>query len=290
VFMAGRALIGIAIGGFWSMSAATAMRLVAPHRIPEALALVNGGNALATVVAAPLGSFLGGMIGWRWAFFSVVPVAALAFCWKLLSLPSMPTGQQPTAGKLLSLLKIPYVTLGMAATAFFFMGQFTLFTYLRPFLESVAHVSSNTLSLLLLVIGVAGFIGTTLIGFLLRKALYRTLSLMPLVLAAIAVLLLLFGDVLVTDGILLAIWGLIATAAPVGWWTWLSRALPQDSEAGGGLMVAVIQLAIMLGAELGGRLFDQKGYQATFLASALLLLLAAILAMLTARANVSATP
>ncbi|RYF35735.1 MAG: MFS transporter, partial [Comamonadaceae bacterium] len=28
VFMAGRALIGVAIGGFWSMSAATAMRLV----------------------------------------------------------------------------------------------------------------------------------------------------------------------------------------------------------------------------------------------------------------------
>jgi len=88
-FIAGRALIGVAIGGFWSMSAATAMRLVPDRQVPRALAIVNGGNALATVVAAPLGSFLGGIVGWRWAFFCVVPVAAIAFGWKLASLPRM---------------------------------------------------------------------------------------------------------------------------------------------------------------------------------------------------------
>lgn len=49
VFMLGRALIGVAIGGFWSLSAATAMRLVEPAQVPRALAIVNGGNALATV-------------------------------------------------------------------------------------------------------------------------------------------------------------------------------------------------------------------------------------------------
>src|SRR5450830_79897 len=89
VFMLGRALIGIAIGGFWSLSAATAMRLVPEDQVPQALAIVNGGNALATVVAAPLGSFLGGMIGWRGAFFCVVPVAVVAGAWLLVSLPSL---------------------------------------------------------------------------------------------------------------------------------------------------------------------------------------------------------
>jgi predicted MFS family arabinose efflux permease len=79
VFMLGRALIGIAIGGFWSMSAATAMRLVPDAEVPRALAILNGGNALATVVAAPAGSYLGAIIGWRLAFFCVVPVAAVAF-------------------------------------------------------------------------------------------------------------------------------------------------------------------------------------------------------------------
>jgi len=68
VFMIGRALIGVAIGGFWSLSAATAMRLVPEDQITRAMAIVNGGNALATVIAAPLGSFLGALIGWRGAF------------------------------------------------------------------------------------------------------------------------------------------------------------------------------------------------------------------------------
>ena len=88
-YMAGRALIGIVVGGFWSMSAATAMRLVPVHRVPLALAIFNSGNALATVVAAPLGSWLGSVVGWRGAFFCLVPVAIIAFVWQLLSLPSM---------------------------------------------------------------------------------------------------------------------------------------------------------------------------------------------------------
>lgn len=89
VFMLGRALIGVAIGGFWSLSAATAMRLVPDDQVPQALAIVNGGNALATVVAAPLGSFLGAIIGWRGAFFCIVPVAAIALVWLLLDRKSV---------------------------------------------------------------------------------------------------------------------------------------------------------------------------------------------------------
>src|SRR3954471_13670197 len=58
VLMAGRALLGVVIGGFWSMSAATVMRLVSETEVPRALAVLNGGNALATTVAAPLGSYL----------------------------------------------------------------------------------------------------------------------------------------------------------------------------------------------------------------------------------------
>jgi predicted MFS family arabinose efflux permease len=284
VFMVGRAFIGVAIGGFWSMSAATAMRLVPREQVPRALAVVNGGNALATVVAAPLGSFLGGVVGWRGAFFCVVPVAALAFGWKLLSLPSMKPGRAGTPGQLLGLLKRPSVALGMAATSLFFMGQFSLFTYLRPFLETVTHAGVSTLSLMLLLVGVAGFVGTSLIGAFLNEGLYRTLAVIPLIMAAIAVALVAAGSSTAVTAVLLAVWGLVATSAPVGWWTWLARTLPQDAEAGGGLMVAVVQLAIMLGATVGGLVFDASGYRATFGMSAAILLAAAVLAVLAARA------
>jgi predicted MFS family arabinose efflux permease len=283
IFMLGRAFIGIVIGGFWSMSAATAMRLVPSDKVPRALAILNGGNALATVIAAPLGSFLGGLIGWRGAFFFVVPIAVIVFVWQMISLPSMKTASRTSPVAVFNLLKQPIVALGMAAVSIFFMGQFALFTYLRPFLEIVEHVDVSTLSLLLLGMGVTGFIGTVLIGRFLTDGLYRTLIVIPILMAFIAAALIFSAGGVAMTAVLLALWGLFATSAPVGWWTWIARTLPQDAEAGGGLMVAVVQLAITFGAVVGGVLFDSSGYVATFSVSALLLLVAGLLAMQTAR-------
>ncbi|MEM8513354.1 putative MFS family arabinose efflux permease [Massilia sp. MP_M2] len=285
LFMVGRALIGVAIGGFWSMSAATAMRLVPTADVPRALAILNGGNALATVIAAPVGSYLGGVIGWRGAFFCLVPVAMLALAWLWFSLPALRPEHRQAPASMFTLLKRPAVCLGMAAASLFFMGQFALFTYLRPFLETVTRVDVSMLSLMLLVLGVAGFIGTTLIGSVLKARMYPVLIAIPLIMAAIAVGLLIVGQSVAATMVLLAIWGLVATAAPVGWWTWLARTLPRDAEAGGGLIVAVVQLAIMLGATGGGLLFDAMGHRATFGFSAAVLVAASLLALLAARAG-----
>ncbi|KVK53985.1 hypothetical protein L901_19055 [Agrobacterium sp. D14] len=282
IFMIGRALIGVVIGGFWSMSTATAMRLVPEQHVPKALAIFNGGNALATVVAPPAGALLGATIGWRGAFFCVVPIAVIVFVWQMISMPSMKAERRPGSGNVFRLFNRPIVALGMASIGLLFMGQFALFTYVRPFLETVTRVDVSTLSLVLLGIGIAGLIGTSLIGFFLKKTLYRTVILIPVGMAVIAAILIAFGANLAITAAALGVWGLIGTAAPVGWGTWLVRSLPQDAEAGGGLMVAVIQLAITLGAVLGGVLFDFSGYQLTFAASAVILLLAAVLAMRTA--------
>ncbi|MEB2646151.1 MFS transporter [Pseudomonas canadensis] len=285
VFMLGRALIGVAIGGFWSLSAATAMRLVPEPQVPRALAIVNGGNALATVIAAPLGSFVGGLIGWRGAFFCVVPVATLAAAWLMISLPSIKAQGVAKNSSLLHLMKRTPVALGMLAVSVFFMGQFMLFTYLRPFLEAVTQVSASGLSLILLVLGLAGFAGTFVIERFLKKSLFLTLGIIPLVMAGIALALVIFGSSTAITTLLLGLWGLVATAAPVGWWTWLSKTLPDDAETGGGLMVAIIQLAIASGAIVGGLMFDLSGYQATFELSAAVLSVAALLTWLATRAS-----
>ena len=281
-FMLGRALLGVAIGGFWSMSTATVMRLVPESAVPKALAILNGGNALAAIVAAPVGSFLGSIVGWRGAFITVVPLAAVALCWQLLSLPSMPSSEASRSTNALRLLARPAVGFGMGAILFLFMGQFALFTYVRPFLESVVRVNAATLSLLLLVMGVTGLIGTMMIGALLKRSLYAVVVAIPLTMAAIAVALMAFGSWLPGAALLLGAWGLIGTPAPVGWGTWLSRTLPADAEAGGGLMVAIIQLGITLGATVGGILYDTSGYQATFGLSTALLVVSGLLALVAA--------
>jgi predicted MFS family arabinose efflux permease len=284
VLMAGRALIGVVIGGFWSMSASTLMRLVAEDQVPRALALLNGGNALATTIAAPLGSFLGQFIGWRGAFFSVVPLAVITLLWLLATLPSMPSARASGSTNAFKILRKPHVPLGIAAVTLLFMGQFALFTYLRPFLETVTRVDVSTLSLILLGIGAAGLVGNLLIGFAVKKSLTVVLVAAPVSMAIIALGLVATGVSLLATALLLTGWGLIGTAVPVAWWTWLSKVLPDDAEAGGGLMVAAIQLAITAGAALGGFLYDLGGYQAAFSASALILCGCGSIAFFGARA------
>ncbi|WP_393947703.1 MFS transporter [Kluyvera intermedia] len=284
IYMMGRALIGIAIGGFWSMSAATAIRLVPQHQVTRALAIFNGGNALATVVAAPLGSYLGATVGWRGAFLCLVPVAVAAFIWQWFSLPTMDIDKdRAPRGSIVRLLRRTIVVTGLLACGLFFMGQFALFTYVRPFLETVTRVDITTLSLILLTIGVAGFIGTLVVGTFLKAGFYPTLTVIPLLMAGIAVTLVLTGHSVWIVASLLGFWGLMATAAPTGWWTWIARTLPEDAEAGGGLMVAVIQLSIALGSTLGGVVFDHFGWQRAFELSGILLLSAAVLTAVTAR-------
>jgi predicted MFS family arabinose efflux permease len=217
-----------------------------------------------------------------------VPLAAVTLAWQFMTLPSMPSRERASGIAAFKVLRPPQVPLGMLAVALFFMGQFALFTYLRPFLEIVTAIDVTTLSLMLLGLGVAGLAGTYAIGIALKHSLYGLLFSMPLAMAAIAGGLVAAGASALGVAILLMMWGLIGTAAPVAWWTWVSKALPDEAEAGGGLMVAVVQLAITLGAAFGGMLFDAWGYQATFLASAALLISSSLVAVLAARSSQTA--
>ena len=186
-------------------------------------------------------------------------------------------------GSVFRLFRQRAVSVGLLACGLFFMGQFALFTYVRPFLETVTQVSPSALSLILLTIGVAGFVGTLLVAMVLNAAFYPTLIAIPLLMAVIAGVLILTGHSLWIVALLLSFWGMLATAAPTGWWTWIARTLSQDAEAGGGLMVAVIQLAIALGSTVGGMIFDSLGWQSTFALSGLLLLCAVVLTFITSR-------
>lgn len=213
----------------------------------------------------------------------------IVFIWQWFSLPAMTADKSDKRTGVFRLLANPLVAMGLAACGLFFMGQFALFTYLRPFLERVTQVDITTLSLILLTIGVAGFMGTLVISAFLESGFYPTLIAIPLLMAAIAGSLIAFGHSIWIVATLLGLWGLIATAAPTGWWTWIARTLPEDAEAGGGLMVAIVQLSIALGSTIGGLAFDHSGYQSPFTISGILLVIAAALALLTSRKDIHQT-
>ncbi len=274
VLMMARALLGIVIGGFWALATATIMRLVSSQSVPKALGIMYTGNAVATAFAAPIGSYLGGLIGWRGVFWLLVPLVVINLLWMALCLPSMRSQARPHSA--FRLMRRPNVAIAIMGVTLTFAGAFSAFTYFRPFLETRTQVDLPQLSALLLALGLAGFVGTTAVSLLLRRHLYRMLRWLPLVLGVITLALLAVEHHFWSVALMLILWGAFNSAIPVAWSAWITQGIADSPESGGGLMVAAIQLAITLGAAVGGWLLDSLSISATFMGSALLLAAASL--------------
>lgn len=274
VLMVARALLGVVIGGFWALATATIMRLVSSQSVPKALGIMYTGNAVATAFAAPIGSYLGGLIGWRGVFWLLVPLVMINLLWMALCLPSMRSQARPHSA--FRLMRRPNVAIAIMGVTLTFAGAFSAFTYFRPFLETRTQVNLPQLSALLLALGLAGFVGTTAVSLLLRRHLYRMLRWLPLVLGVITLALLAVEHHFWSVALMLILWGALNSAIPVAWSAWITQGIADSPESGGGLMVAAIQLAITLGAAVGGWLLDSLSISATFMGSALLLAAASL--------------
>lgn len=267
VLMTGRALLGLCIGAFWALATAVIMRLVPEREVPRALALMYGGQAIAAAFATPIGSYLGGIFGWRAVFWALTPIVAANLVWHLVALPSLPVRERQDLRAMLGLLKRRYFLRGLAAAMLSWGAAFTMFTYLRPFLERVTGANVTTLSVLLLILGCAGFVGTWASGRFLGGSVAPLLRLPALLMGGCTLGLLVFGGSAIAAGLFLAIWGAMNTAMSVIWMTWMSQNADDAPEAAGSLMVAAIQASILLGAVIGGLLLDGMSIAATLIGS-----------------------
>ena len=278
-----RILLGIALGGFWSMAAAVAMRLVPSALLPRALSIIFSGIAIGTVVAVPLGSYLGGLYGWRSAFFAAAAVGMVTLAFQSLTLPRLAPRRPTRLRTVFEVLQRPGIAMGMFGCVLVHSGHFAMFTYVRPFLEGTTGIGPQGLSLMLLGFGVANFFGTLLAGRLLEHHPLATLVLMPALVGVAALALVLLPPSLPGQAVLLAIWGLAFGGVPVAWSNWVASAVPDQAESAGGMVVASVQSAIATGAAAGGAVFSLGGSAGVFIAAAMLMLLAALLIALRVR-------
>lgn len=283
VLLIGRVLLGMALGGFWTMSIATMMRLVPEDLVPRGLSIMFSGVSAATIAAAPLGSYFGDLLGWRDVFRMAALLGVLALVVQFLTLPRMAPSGMTRLRTLFDVLMRPRVGLGMLAAALVFTGHFAFFTYIRPFLETVTGVGVSGVATILLGFGVANFLGNYLGGWMVERSLRLTMLLMPLLMGTLGLSLVLLESTPVTDAALVAVWGLAFGAIPVAWSTWLTRTVPDEAESASGLLVAAINLAIATGAAVGGLIFDLGGALNVFAASAAVLLLAALMILMGVR-------
>ncbi|MBC2677047.1 MFS transporter [Pseudomonas baltica] len=283
VLLSMRILLGVALGGFWSMAAAVAMRLVPTALLPRALSIIFSGIAIGTVVAVPLGSYLGGLYGWRSAFFAAAAVGMVTLAFQSFTLPRLAPRRPARLRTIFEVLQRPGIAMGMFGCVLVHSGHFAMFTYVRPFLEGTTGIGAQGLSLMLLGFGAANFVGTLLAGKLLERNPLATLVLMPALVGLAALALVLLPASVPGQAVLLAIWGLAFGGVPVAWSNWVASAVPDQAESAGGMVVASVQSAIATGAAAGGAMFSLGGSSGVFAAAAVVMLLAALLIALRVR-------
>lgn len=255
-----RVLLGIGLGAFWSMVAAMAMRLVPPSDLPKAMSLIFAGVSVATVSAAPVGAYLGNLLGWRVVFWIVALVGVGVLAVQMAVLPRLPARGAPDVRTLFRLLGRPSISLVLASIVVVISGHFAGFTYVRPFLEQIPQLSVEAISLVLLAFGIGGFVGNLVGGAITARSAKASVIFGALLIVATATALLIAGASPVVSAVAVGLWGFAFGALPVGFQTWMVRvAPPEEAESAGGLIVAAFQIAIASGAVFGGLLVDGFG-------------------------------
>lgn len=254
-----RVMLGVALGGFWSMAAALAMRLVPEQQFPRAMSLILTGVSVATVCAAPIGAWMGELWGWRSAFIAAGAVSLVTLVGQLVALPSLPPNANPNLRVLGELLTRPGVRMALLAVLLLISGHFAGFTYIRPLMENVAQLSVGAVSAVLLGYGIGGFFGNFVGGYIAGRSERHAIVFGGALIALLAASLLLAGHSSVVTAIAIVLWGFAFGAFPVGFQIWIVRAAPDQAEGAGGLLVAAFQIAIATGAIGGGLLVDAIG-------------------------------
>jgi predicted MFS family arabinose efflux permease len=266
VLLGSRVLVGIAIGGFWAVAGGLATRLVPERDVPRATALIFGGVAAANVLGVPIGTLLGGFAGWRIAFGAVGVLAAVVL---VADRPLRP-------GVLLAQLRNRGVAAGILVTLLVVTGHFAAYTFVSPVLQERAGIPVALVGPLLLGFGAAGIVGNFVAGGAVARRLHRTVLGIVLALAVVLALHALL-DVGTTGGIaLLLLWGLAYGGVSVSLQSWMIAAAPRAVEAATALWVAVFNLAIGLGALIGGVVVDRTALVGVLWLAAALFLLAAL--------------
>ncbi|MER5496012.1 MULTISPECIES: MFS transporter [unclassified Streptomyces] len=257
-----RVMVGVTIGGFWSIGAGLAGRLVRPASVGRATAVIFSAVPLGSVLGVPAGTFIGGLAGWRTAFVVMGALSVGVLALMLLVVPPLPPAQVTRARLLGTVLGRPGTRFALLLTFLVVLAHFATYTYVTPFLEQVTHAGPTLITVFLLVYGAAGIVGNFVGGALVTRRPRLAVSLAAGLIAASAALLPVLGGQEVGAVALLAVWGVAYGAVPVCSQTWFARAAPEAPEAASVLFTASFQATFALGALAGGAVLDHVSVSA----------------------------
>jgi len=256
VLVLARALVGVVIGGYWSVGAGLAGRLVGTGSVGTATAVVFAGVPAGSVLGLPAGTQLEQLVGWRASFAVMAGFALIVAIALAVSLPALPALVVTRAGVLRDLLRTRDVRVALVATSLVVIAHFGAYTYVTAFLREVTHVERGRIGAYLLAFGLAGIAGNFVAGLTIRRGLRATFTGAAGLIAFATLSFPVLGRTGIGALVLSLAWGLAYGAIPACSQTWFARSAGDAGEAATVLFTASFQATLAAGALLGGVVVD----------------------------------
>ncbi|EDK0986807.1 sugar transporter [Salmonella enterica] len=247
--------IGIAFAHaiFWSITASLAIRLAPAGKRAQALSLIATGTALAMVLGLPIGSVVGQYFGWRTTFFAIGMGALITLLCLIKLLPKLPSEHSGSLKSLPLLFRRPALMSLYVLTVVVVTAHYTAYSYIEPFVQNVAGLSANFATVLLLILGGAGIIGSLVFGKLGNRHASSLVSIAIALLVVCLLLLLPAADSEAHLAILSIFWGIAIMVIGLGMQVKVLALAPDATDVAMALFSGIFNIGIGAGALVGNQ-------------------------------------
>ncbi|EDV7055034.1 sugar transporter [Salmonella enterica subsp. enterica] len=247
--------IGIAFAHaiFWSITASLAIRLAPAGKRAQALSLIATGTALAMVLGLPIGSVVGQYFGWRTTFFAIGMGALITLLCLIKLLPKLPSEHSGSLKSLPLLFRRPALISLYVLTVVVVTAHYTAYSYIEPFVQNVAGLSANFATVLLLILGGAGIIGSLVFGKLGNRHASSLVSIAIALLVVCLLLLLPAADSEAHLAILSIFWGIAIMVIGLGMQVKVLALAPDATDVAMALFSGIFNIGIGAGALVGNQ-------------------------------------
>ncbi|HHY0864602.1 TPA: sugar transporter [Salmonella enterica] len=247
--------IGIAFAHaiFWSITASLAIRLAPAGKRAQALSLIATGTALAMVLGLPIGRVVGQYFGWRTTFFAIGMGALITLLCLIKLLPKLPSEHSGSLKSLPLLFRRPALMSLYVLTVVVVTAHYTAYSYIEPFVQNVAGLSANFATVLLLILGGAGIIGSLVFGKLGNR---HASSLVSIAIALLVICLLLLLPAANSEAhlaILSIFWGIAIMVIGLGMQVKVLALAPDATDVAMALFSGIFNICIGAGALVGNQ-------------------------------------
>ncbi|KOO40312.1 MFS transporter [Priestia koreensis] len=219
----------------------------------RAIGIIFMGLSASLVLGVPLGTIIGENFGWRMTFLLVAVLSIISMLGIIKFLPKVPP--QPTVSllKQIATLKSKKIVSIHLISVLELTGHFTVYTYFTPFLQSTMGLSTNMISVVLLIFGVAGIAGGWIGGWSSDKFGGARTILISLLLFVVSLFVLPYATgSIISLLIVVILYGALVWALSPAVQNYLTKEAPESSDIQIGLNTSFLHLGVALGSGFGG--------------------------------------